>query len=44
MTDLLLIKFNIMADPIKVNVGGTRYEVSKSLIYSFPNTLLAKSA
>jgi hypothetical protein len=28
----------------KFNVGGTRYEVSQSLVNSFPNTLLAKSA
>jgi hypothetical protein len=44
MTDPLFIKINIMTDPIKFNVGGTRYEVSQSLIDSFPNTLLAKSA
>jgi hypothetical protein len=36
----------IMTKPvtIKFNVGGTRYEVSQSLVNSFPNTLLAKSA
>jgi len=28
----------------KFNVGGTRYEASQSLVNSFPNTLLAKSA
>jgi hypothetical protein len=36
----------IMTNPavFKFNVGGTRYEVSQSLVNSFPNTLLAKSA
>jgi len=29
---------------VKFNVGGTRYEVSQSLVQSYPNTLLAKSA
>jgi hypothetical protein len=29
---------------IKFNIGGTRYEVSHSLLQSYPNTMLAKCA
>ncbi|GFH56363.1 K_tetra-domain-containing protein [Chaetoceros tenuissimus] len=33
-----------MTQTIKFNVGGTRYEVSRSLIEAFPQTLLERSA
>jgi hypothetical protein len=29
---------------VKFNIGGTRYEVSQSLLQSYPNTMLAKCA
>ena len=33
-----------MTQTIKFNVGGTRYEVSRSLLEAFPQTLLERSA
>ena len=33
-----------MTQTIKFNVGGTRYEVSRSLLEDFPQTLLERSA
>jgi len=34
----------IMTDIAKFNIGGQRYEVSRSLLESHPDTMLAKSA
>ena len=33
-----------MTQTIKFNVGGTRYEVYRSLLEAFPQTLLERSA
>ena len=33
-----------MTETVKFNVGGTIYEVSRSLLERYPDTMLAKSA
>ena len=37
-------KENDMTETVKFNVGGTIYEVSRSLLERYPDTMLAKSA
>jgi hypothetical protein len=40
----LVIHFIMSQTIVKFNIGGTRYEVSQSLLQSYPNTMLAKCA
>ena len=37
-------KENDMTETVKFNVGGSIYEVSRSLLERYPDTMLAKSA